>query len=128
MRILQLIDSLDVGGAERIAVNYANALSSRIAFSGLVATRKEGALRSRINENVFFSCLHKRFTFDLGSILRLRSLCIANNVEWIHAKYLTAECVPFCTIKLEIDPKQLNTKCGFICKCNAFCSYSANSF
>jgi glycosyltransferase involved in cell wall biosynthesis len=93
MRILQLIDSLDVGGAERIAVNYANALSSRIAFSGLVATRKEGALRSRINDNIFFSCLNKRFTFDLGSILRLRSLCIANNVEWIHAhgtSYFTA--------------------------------------
>lgn len=93
MRILQLIDSLDVGGAERIAVNYANALSSRITFSGLVATRKGGALSSRINENVFFKCLHKRFTFDLCSIVRLRSLCIANNVEWIHAhgtSYFTA--------------------------------------
>jgi len=27
MRIVQLIDSLEIGGAEKMAVNYANALS-----------------------------------------------------------------------------------------------------
>ena len=30
MRILQLIDSLNAGGSERVAVNYANALATRI--------------------------------------------------------------------------------------------------
>ena len=34
MRIIQLIDSLETGGAERMAVNYANALQSKIEFSG----------------------------------------------------------------------------------------------
>ena len=81
MRILQLIDSLDVGGAERIAVNYANALSSQIEFSGIVATRKEGALRSRIEEKVFFDCLRKRFAIDVFSIFRLRSICKTNQVK-----------------------------------------------
>ena len=42
MRIVQIIDSLDVGGAEKMAVNYANALVGRIEFSGLVVTRAEG--------------------------------------------------------------------------------------
>ena len=32
MRILQIIDSLDIGGAEKMAVNYANALSQKIEF------------------------------------------------------------------------------------------------
>ena len=45
MRVLQLIDSLEVGGAERLALNYANALSERITLSALVVTRKEGALK-----------------------------------------------------------------------------------
>lgn len=85
MRILQLIDSLELGGAERIAVNYANALSYKIEFSGIVATRKEGALRNRIDKEVFFDCLHKRFTFDFFSIFRLRSICKANQVQWVHA-------------------------------------------
>ena len=52
MRIIQIIDSLEVGGAEKMAINYANALAQRIEFSGLIATRKEGDLKSQINENV----------------------------------------------------------------------------
>jgi hypothetical protein len=30
-----------MGGAERMAVNYANALAGQISFSGLVTTRKK---------------------------------------------------------------------------------------
>ena len=54
MRIVQLIDSLDAGGAERMAVNYANALQSKIEFSGLVTTRKEGGLKEQINPKVSY--------------------------------------------------------------------------
>ena len=60
MRIVQLIDSLDAGGAERMAVNYANALSEKITFSGLVATRKEGLLLDKIktiSRNLVQKCL-----------------------------------------------------------------------
>ena len=32
MRIVQVIDSLETGGAERMAVNYANALALRLEF------------------------------------------------------------------------------------------------
>ena len=35
MRIVQIIDSLEIGGAEKMAINYANALSVKIEFSGL---------------------------------------------------------------------------------------------
>ena len=41
MRIVQIIDSLEVGGAEKMAINYANALSKRVDFSGLVAVISE---------------------------------------------------------------------------------------
>jgi hypothetical protein len=41
MRILQIIDSLDIGGAEKMAVNYANTLSKKIEFSGLVVTEEK---------------------------------------------------------------------------------------
>ena len=52
MRILQVIDSFDVGGAEKMAINYANALAEKIEFSGIVATRKEGELKSQISPKV----------------------------------------------------------------------------
>ena len=54
MRIIQIIDSLEAGGAERMAVNYANALAHTIEFSGLVATRKEGLLLNQIDSTVSY--------------------------------------------------------------------------
>ena len=67
MRILQIIDSLEAGGAERMAVNYANALAKTVSFSGLVVTRKEGALQSELDLNVNYLFLNKQF--DLIYIL-----------------------------------------------------------
>lgn len=85
MRILQLIDSLEVGGAERMAINYANALAARIEFSAIIATRKEGSLRSHIQENVPYLCLHKQYALDPIALFKLRTFCKENKVEWVHA-------------------------------------------
>jgi len=52
LRILQLIDSLDAGGAERMAVNYANTLVDFIEFSALVTTRKQGALKEQLSHKI----------------------------------------------------------------------------
>ena len=60
MRILQIIDSLDIGGAEKMAVNYANALSHKIEFSGLVTTRREGELKSQLNSEVNYLFLNRK--------------------------------------------------------------------
>lgn len=85
MRIVQLIDSLEAGGAERMSVNHANALSKTIAFSGLVATRKEGTLKEKFEEKVNYLFLNKRSTFDIKAILKLRKYIICNNVTIIQA-------------------------------------------
>lgn len=84
MRILQLIDSLDAGGAERMAVNYANALSGRVAFSGLVATRKEGPLKDQLEADVSYLFLHKKKAFDLKAVLRLRRFVRLHQVTIVH--------------------------------------------
>jgi hypothetical protein len=44
----QLIDSLEAGGAERMAVNYANALAKQMIFSGLRLVVKKGRLLIRL--------------------------------------------------------------------------------
>lgn len=85
MRIVQIIDSLETGGAERMAVNYANALSRKIEFSGLVATRKEGLLKNKIDERVCYLFLNKNGKIDLSSVFRLRKFIKSNNVSHIHA-------------------------------------------
>jgi glycosyltransferase involved in cell wall biosynthesis len=85
MRIIQIIDSLEAGGAERMAVNYANILADEIEFSGLVATRKEGTLFNQINPKVSYLFLNKKRQFDLRALFRLRSFVLKNKVTHIHA-------------------------------------------
>ncbi|MBF4517568.1 glycosyltransferase family 4 protein [Flavobacterium sp. ANB] len=85
MRIAQLIDSLDAGGAERMAVNYANALAGKITFSGLVATRKEGSLKDQIHPDVSYLFLQKKRSLDFSAILRLRKYIVSNKIEILHA-------------------------------------------
>lgn len=85
MGILQLIDSLEAGGAERMAVNFANALSERISMSALVSTRKEGILKNELDEKVSYLFLNKKSTIDLKSIFRLRSFVQKNKINIVHA-------------------------------------------
>jgi len=83
MRIAQVIDSLDVGGAEQMAINYANALLKEISFSGLVVTRKEGDLKNRLEEGVDYLFLNRSKTIDWRAVFKLRAYCKKNKVAFL---------------------------------------------
>ena len=85
MRILQIIDSLAAGGAERMAVHYANALAKKVAFSGIVATRQEGSLLQQINGNVTYLFLNKRRRFDFRALFRLKAFVKQHKITIIQA-------------------------------------------
>ncbi len=105
MRILQIIDSLDIGGAEKMAINYANSLAKTIEFSGLVATRKEGNLKSQINANVDYLFLNRKSTIDFKAILRLKKHCKSNQIDYLQAhssSFFTAFLVKLLYPKLNI--------------------------
>lgn len=85
MRIVQIIDSLEAGGAERMALNYANALSKNIQFSGLVVSRNEGLLISQIDKKVSYLFLKKQKTIDFQAVFRFRNYLKKNKVNLIHA-------------------------------------------
>lgn len=85
MRILQIIDSLAIGGAEKMAVNYANALVEEVEFSGLVATRREGQLKSQLNQSVSYVFLNKKSVLDFRAVFRLRNYCKLNGITHLQA-------------------------------------------
>ena len=85
MRVLQLIDSLETGGAERVAVNLANALSHEIEKSFICATRKEGLLKESLLTEVGYLFLNKQKTIDYKAISVLNSYVKVNNINIIHA-------------------------------------------
>lgn len=105
MRIIQIIDSLEIGGAEKMAVNYANSLADTVEFSGLVATRKEGNLRNQLNKNVNYLFLKRSKTIDISAILRLYNYCKINKIEYLQAhssSYFTAFLVKLLLPKIKI--------------------------
>lgn len=85
MKVIQLIDSLRSGGAEKMAVSYANALASRIDASYLCCTRKEGLLKKKLHPEVQYLFLNKKSTFDLSAILRFRRFVVRNEINIIQA-------------------------------------------
>lgn len=105
MRIVQIIDSLEIGGAEKMAINYANALSGTIDFSGLVATREEGKLKNQLSNSVSYLFLKKKSTLDFGAVLRLKKYCKENKVNYLQphsSSYFTAVLVKFIYPKVKI--------------------------
>lgn len=84
MKVLQLIDSLEAGGAERISVNYANILSKHID-SYLCTTRSEGPLLKTINENVGYLFLNKKSKLDIKAIFLLNKFIKKNKITIVHA-------------------------------------------
>jgi glycosyltransferase involved in cell wall biosynthesis len=83
MRIVQIIDSLEVGGAERMAVNYANALAEKVEFSGLVATRMQGSLKNQLHAGVGYLFLQRKSTLDWNAAIRLKAYCKMHKVEYL---------------------------------------------
>jgi glycosyltransferase involved in cell wall biosynthesis len=85
MRVLQLIDSMDAGGAERIAVTFANALANENQDSHLCATRAEGVLKDQLNPAVGFHFLKKKNALDFSALFRLRNYLKTHKIAIVHA-------------------------------------------
>lgn len=85
MRVLQLIDSLEAGGAERMAVNIANALSTKTEGSFLCTSRQEGFLKESLLPEVGYLFLDKTKTIDFGAIKRLNRFIKKHSIDIIHA-------------------------------------------
>ena len=85
MRVLQLIDSLNPGGAEKMAVNIANALVSHSEGSYLCCTRKEGLLKDNLKDEVKYLFLKKKSRLDLEAVFNLKKYIRKHQIDIVHA-------------------------------------------
>jgi glycosyltransferase involved in cell wall biosynthesis len=100
--VIQIIDSLETGGAEVLAVNIANALCLKGINSHICVTRKEGRLKENINTKVGYLFLSRKKTIDFKSIITLKKYIKKNNIKIIHA-HSSSLFIAFC-VKL-LHPK-----------------------
>lgn len=84
LRVLQVVDSLAVGGAEQVAVHLANELSRSGHESSLVATRSAGPLAGAIDPTVWWRALGRAGRFDPRAIRALRAIVEERRIDVVH--------------------------------------------
>ena len=85
LRVLQVIDSLEPGGSEKMAVQIANELSQKVELSALACTRKSGALENELSKKVVSFTTNKKGKFDLKAFFKLKAFIKSNQINIIHA-------------------------------------------
>lgn len=86
LKILQVIDSLSVGGAEMMAVNIANGLINKNDVeSYLCSTRAEGQLKEKINREVGYVFLNRKKSIDVKTVIKLYKYIKECKIDIIHA-------------------------------------------
>lgn len=85
VHVMQLTDSLAAGGAERVAVNLANALPQDSFRTTLCTTRREGPLAELVRPHVGRLNLQRTSRFDLRALARLKRTIDSQRVDILHA-------------------------------------------
>lgn len=83
MRIVQVTDTLQPGGAERVAVDLSNFLASIGHEVFFCVTRKKGALEAALNPEISLTCLNRTSTF--AGLRKFRKYITQNRIRIIHA-------------------------------------------
>lgn len=84
-RVLAVTDTLDNGGAERVAVDIANTLDRRTHEVLFCATRLDGSLRNQLLPDVTVELLERRATWDLRGLARFVRFVHDQRVDVIHS-------------------------------------------
>jgi|TARA_R110000850_G_scaffold30630_2_gene84242 glycosyltransferase involved in cell wall biosynthesis len=85
MKILHLIDSLNPGGAERMAVAYANALARRGEEVFLWSTRQKGLLKESLDPGVKYHFLNRKGPIGLPALWQAKKLVQKHGIQIVHA-------------------------------------------
>ena len=85
MRILQLIDSLNSGGAERMCINIANVLHENGYKVVICASRAAGPLENFISQGVNLYILRKKNSLDIAAFRKFLKIIRSSSIDVIHA-------------------------------------------
>lgn len=83
--VMHVSDTLDTGGAERVAVNLVNLLPRERYCTHLCTTRREGPLADQVANDVRRLRLGRRQRFDTAALRRLAAYIRHNHIQILHA-------------------------------------------
>lgn len=80
-----IIDSLEMGGAEKILISLANNLNNTEYNIHFIATRKKGSQVAKLNHNIRIHELNKISRWDFSAAKKLRAIIDYYKVEIVHS-------------------------------------------
>ena len=84
-RVLAITDSLEVGGAERVAVDIANSLDRERHDVLFCATRLDGPLREVLAPDIEVEVIGRRATWDLPGMARFAAWVRDHDIDVLHS-------------------------------------------
>ena len=85
IRVLQITDTLEAAGRQRVAVNLANFLPRTKFQSYLCTTRSNGLLQHELKNDVHLLQLNRRKRLDVAAFRRLVRFNKEENIDILHA-------------------------------------------
>jgi len=83
--VLHLVDTLEIGGAERVAVNLVNVLPRSRYRVALCTTRRDGPLADLVADDVQRLCLGRTKRFEPAAVANLVGFVRQNDIQLLHA-------------------------------------------
>ena len=84
MKIVQIIDTLNIGGAERMCVNISNLLTAKSVENSIIVTRKLGPLSNQVGADKI-DVLSKKHGFDLIAFYQFFKIIKNKQPDVLHA-------------------------------------------
>ena len=88
MKVLHVIDKLDVGGAERVLVNMANMLFEKDVDVSVLCLLEESILDRELQKNIPIFYLRRKNKFSLLKIIELYNILRQFDIVHVHSRHI----------------------------------------
>jgi len=87
LKVLQVIDRLQPGGAERIAVELTNLLNKYNIQTDFLTMVGDGSFKDLLSRKAFYRCLQRKRKLDLRKMRELRKIAEGYDIVHVHMTY-----------------------------------------
>src|SRR3990170_2375531 len=87
MRVLQIIDKLNVGGAEKVLVDLSNLLFEQGVHVSVLSLLDRGPLSDYLHKDIPHYYLNRKWRWEYNSVFRLNKLLNDFDIVHIHSRH-----------------------------------------
>lgn len=104
MKVLQVIDYLNVGGAEKMLVNISNKLHNNMQNLAVLLIAGKGDLFSSLDSEILTHQLNRKSKFDIKAFKQLKSILKEYDIIHVHLKH-NYRYVALCNLYFKLNKK-----------------------